>query len=300
MAVAPDFLLPLFFRATGANRSFLTAEAAEARINERALRPTTFGPPRGLRRDVEITATRRHGWPVYRLAPRHASPSGSVVYAHGGAWVSEVAPQHWQLAAQLAAESGTTVDLVIYPLLPFGTAAEVVPIFTRLVLENLDDLGATVIAGDSAGGQIALSAALQLRDEHDVVLPRTVLISPSLDLRFDNPRIPEVQPSDPWLGVPGGKVFAARWAAELDLLDPRVSPLFGELAGLGPVSLFTGTRDILNPDAQLLVERANAAGVALDLFEVRGQLHVYPLLPTRAGREAREQIVEAVRRAVLP
>jgi acetyl esterase/lipase len=298
MATAPDFLLPLFFRATRANRSFVSVAAAEERLRERALRPPSFWPPRWLRRDIQITATHRRRWPVYRLSPLAGAPEGSVVYAHGGAWVNEVALQHWQLAAQLAVESGTTVDLVIYPLLPFASAAEIVGTFSRLVLENREELGATVLAGDSAGGQIALSSALQLRDEHRVTLPLTALISPSLDLRFDNPRIPEVQPSDPWLAVPGGKVFASRWAADLDMLDPRVSPLFGEFAGLGPLLLFTGTRDILNPDAHLLVERAAAAGVPLEFHEARGQLHVYPLLPTRSGREARTQLVGAVRAAV--
>lgn len=298
MVDAPEFLLPLFFRASRANRAFLTADAARQRVAERALRPDGFGAPRGLRRDIRITPTHRHGRPVFRIAPRDGSPTGSVVYAHGGAWVGEIAPQHWRLAAQLAVESATTVDLVIYPLVPFGTAEEVVRLVTRLVLENREQLGATVLAGDSAGGQIALSSALQLRDEHAVTLPQTVLISPAVDLTFDNPRIPDVQPSDPWLAVPGGRVFARLWAGGRELHDPMVSPLFGELTGLGPLTIFTGTRDILNPDAVLLRDRALAAGVPVQYHERDGQLHVYPLLPTRTGRAARAQLVAAVRAAV--
>lgn len=292
-----ESLLPLFFRATRANRTFLSADAAGTRVAERALRPTTFGPPRGLRRDIRITPTHRHGWPVYRITPAVEPPRGSVIYAHGGAWVSEIAPQHWQLAAQLAAEALIAVDLVIYPLIPFGTAAEVVATFVQLALEDRDELGATVLAGDSAGGQIALSAALQLRHQHSVTLPQTVLISPALDLTLSNPGIPAVQPSDPWLAVPGSVEFARRWAGGLDIRDPTVSPLFGDFAGLGPITLFTGTRDILNPDARLLAERVAEAGVTLDVHEVRGQLHVYPLLPTRTGRDARRQLVDAVRAA---
>lgn len=307
MVIAPESLVELFLRATGANRSYLSAARAESMVRDRLRHPATFGVPRGLRRDIRIVVSRRHGWPVYRLTPSDAREggglggsvvSGSVVYAHGGGWISEVATQHWQLAAQLAAECRTTVDLPIYPLIPSGSAAEVVATVVQLVLENRAELGGTVLAGDSAGGQIALSAALALRDQFGVTLPQTVLISPALDLTFHNPRIPAVQPSDPWLGVPGSRVFAGHWRGALDLRDPTVSPLFGDLAGLGPITLFTGTRDILNPDAELLRDKAAAAGVPFDFHEGGGQLHVYPLLPTRVGETARAEIVATVGSAV--
>ncbi|GMA20903.1 hypothetical protein GCM10025862_29240 [Arsenicicoccus piscis] len=59
----------------------------------------------------------------------------------------------------------------IYPLVPYGTAAEVVPRFADLVMASEQRWGTTVLAGDSAGGQIALSAAILLRDRDGRVLP---------------------------------------------------------------------------------------------------------------------------------
>ncbi|WP_217809176.1 alpha/beta hydrolase fold domain-containing protein [Agreia pratensis] len=164
-----------------------------------------------------------------------------------------------------------------------------------LVRDNIDRYGSAGIGGDSAGGQISLSVALSLRDSHGIVLPQTMLISPALDLTWSNPQIPRVQPTDPWLATPGGKVFAEYWRGDSDLLDPVVSPLFGDLAGLGPITLFSGTRDVLNPDAHLLVEKAADAGVELDFHEGVGQVHVFPLLPTRIGRDARAVIVSRIR-----
>jgi acetyl esterase/lipase len=209
--------------------------------------------------------------------------------------VNEIVSQHWHLAAQLAAEANTTVILPIYPLVPFGTAAEVAHGVAELYRSSVAEHGSALLAGDSAGGQIALSVAQLLRDSDGTVVPRTVLVSPALDLSWSNPRIPEVQPSDPWLAVPGGRVLAELWRGDRDILDPIVSPLAGELAGLGPITLFTGARDVLNPDAHLLRERAAAAGIELDFHERSGEVHVYPLLPTRTGREARAAIVAAVR-----
>jgi len=56
-----------------------------------------------------------------------------------------------------------------------------------------------------------------------------------------------------------------------------------------------GTRDILNPDARLLAEKATAAGVDIDYHEQEGLLHVYPLMPTPEGRAARAAIAECLR-----
>lgn len=289
MVAVPDALVPFVLRAIRANTTFITAEGAHRRVRERELRPEPYGPPRRLRPDVRVDVQHVGGWPVYTVTPTRRPPSGNVVYAHGGGWVNEIATQHWQLAAQIAAEAGTTVTLPIYPLVPFGTASDALTGIAALVRAGLDAHGAVCLAGDSAGGQIALSVAQHLRDE-GIVLPATVLIAPALDLTWSNPRIPEVQPSDPWLGTPGGRVLAEHWRGELDLRDPAVSPLFGDLAGLGPISVFSGTRDVLNPDAHLLVEKARAAGTPITLTEVEGQVHVYPLLPTTTGASARRAI----------
>jgi len=295
MPTIPTRLVAPALRLMGANRVFTTADGARRRVRERELRPQPYGPPSRLHPDVRVDVAHDGGWPVYTITPRVGTPGGCVVYVHGGGWVNEIAVQHWQFAAQLSAEANTTVVLPIYPLVPFGTAAPVAEGVTDLVRSAVDAHGRVSLAGDSAGGQIALSAALALRDRHGITLPRTVLISPALDLTWSNPRIPLVQPTDPWLAVPGGKVLAELWRGGTDILDPLVSPLAGDLTGLGPITLYSGTRDVLNPDAHLLADKAAAAGVDLEFHEGEGQVHVFPLLPTREGRDARAEIVRSLR-----
>jgi acetyl esterase/lipase len=107
-----------------------------------------------------------------------------------------------------------------------------------------------------------------------------------------------VQPTDPWLGSVGIRVFANFWRGDLDISDPTVSPLNGDPAGLGPIVLFSGTRDILNPDAHLLLDKLTEAHVIVEFFEGVNEVHVYPLLPTKTGRQARDTIVGNIR-AVL-
>jgi acetyl esterase/lipase len=282
--------LPALFRLFGYRREFADPEAMLRGVQDRMVRPVPYGPPRGLR-SVEIEVDVRHdtGWPVYRVLPRSRTPTRAAVYVHGGAWVNQIHPLHWRLVAGLAARSGTAVTVPIYPLAPVGTASTVVPSVAELVAALVDRYGAGQVAalGDSAGGQIVLSAALLLRDRGVPPLRRTVLISPALDLTLANPEIDLVEPQDPWLARPGTRAAIELWRGDLPIKDPLVSPLFGDLAELGPLTVFSGTRDITSPDTRLLVSRARAAGVQVDHHEEAGLVHVHPLLPVPEGRRAR-------------
>lgn len=288
----PEAAFPALLRATRANRPYLTVDGAHEEIRQQELRPASFSPPKRLRRDVELSVRREGTTHIYTVTPTTSTPVGHVVYAHGGGWVHEISPEHWALVAQIAAEANTTVTVPIYDLLPHGNAGRANELVVNLVeAAQCDDVR---LAGDSAGGQIALSAALTLRDRgHEAV--RTVLISPALELTLSNPQVPGVLPTDPWLGIDGARLLGRQWAADLSMTDPRVSPLAGDLRGLGPMLLFTGTRDILNPDAHLLAAKARAAGVDLTWVERAGAVHVFPLLATRAAAAARTRIVEALR-----
>lgn len=286
--------IPLLLRLTGRGRAYENAAAARAHIEVRKSHPAPFGPPPRLRPEVTIELQTRSGWPIYTLTPPADPPERTVIYLHGGGWVNEIKSQHWKLAAQMVHRAQAKVIVPIYPLIPFGCAADVVPEVVAMAAERVEEGEKICLAGDSAGGQIALSAALLLRDEHGVVVPRTVLISPALDLSMSNPLIGGIEPNDPWLRRDGILVFAERWRDELAVEDPRVSPLAGDLAGLGPLTVFSGTRDILNPDARLLAEKAAAAGVDVDYHEQRDLVHVYPLTPTPEGRAAQAIIVEKI------
>jgi acetyl esterase/lipase len=298
MTLPEAFVVP-FLRAARYNRIWVDTAAAQEHLQDRILRPEPFGPPRRIRSDVTITRRAYRGWPLYEIAPREDARTGTVIYAHGGGWVNQIAAPHWRLSAHIAAQVGTTVLVPIYPLIPDGTAAEVVGAIADLGADALAD-GPLCLIGDSAGGQIALSSALALRDRHQGTATATILISPGLDATLTNPEIARVEPSDPWLGQPGIRVFTEYWRGSLTLDDPLISPVYGDLHGLGPITLFTGTRDILNPDARVLRTRAEAAGVALDYHEGPGLVHVYPLLPTTSGQAARRLIVTQISAAFGP
>jgi acetyl esterase/lipase len=290
-------LVPGYLRLTRANRIYTSPDEAREHIDKLEIRPRRFGPPRRLRPDVSVSVDHRLGWPVFTLKPQRGQARGGLVYVHGGGWVN-------QIVVTLAAccsdrrRGGDEGGHTHLPLVPFGTADQVVPAVADLVRTSTARYGRTCLAGDSAGGQVALSAAILLRDSQHTV-PRTVLISPALDLSLTNPEIDIVQPSDPWLGREGTRVFIGHWRGTLALSDPRVSPLAADLTGLGPLTVFSGTRDILQPDIRLLIDKARTAGIDVDYHEQPGLVHVYPLTPTPEGRDALALLVERLR-AALP
>ena len=270
----------------------LTIDGANARL----LRPESYAPPTNIDRSVRVSVRRVDGWPVYTVTPKNGPVNRRALYVHGGTWVKEISPFHWWLVAGLATSTGTEFTVPIYPLVPRGTAAEVVSGVADLGAALVAEAGASgvVLMGDSAGGNIALAAAMLMRDR-GVAAPRdVVLIAPVVDLTFSDPLIYRIEPRDPWLSVPGPKAVVELWRGDLPIDHPLVSPVNAPLAGIGRITLFSGTRDITHADAITLAKKARAEGHPLDFHQKANMIHVYPLLPIPEGAEARETI-----RAVL-
>jgi acetyl esterase/lipase len=276
--------MPLVQKLRGSKKRYSSVELTAARIRRQVESPASFEPP--TLPGVIVERADVAGWPVFILSA--PTPSGvSAVYFHGGSFVYEISPQHWSLVADLVRTTGATIRVPIYPLAPVATASVVVPAAARLSAD------ADVVLGDSAGGDIALAAAMVLRDRTGSG-PRTILISPVLDVGLADPRVAQLERDDPWLAIAGAKYADDLYRGGLDVTDPLVSPLYGSLAGLGAITLFSGTRDMLNADATRLVALAASVGHPLDYHEAPGMIHVYPLLPIPEAKPARE-----VMRAVL-
>jgi acetyl esterase/lipase len=290
-------LIPPFIRLLGYKKVWVSASATLKEADDIQLRPEPFGPPRRLRRDAQISVSYDNGWPVYQVAPRGRMPAEYVVYSHGGGWIHQIQPAHWRLIAEVAVGSGSSIAVPIYPLAPLGTAGTVVPAIADLLAALVDRHGADHVTamGDSSGGQITLSAVLLMRQRGVPPLHHTVIVSPVLDASFSNPGIDQVEPRDPWLGRPGLRAAADLWRADLPIEDLLVSPLFADPSALGPLTIFSGTRDITNPDIRSFVSKAREAGVEVCYYEAVDLVHVYPLLPIPEGRQARQAIIETLR-----
>ncbi|KAF8324003.1 alpha/beta-hydrolase [Clavulina sp. PMI_390] len=240
-------------------------------------------------------------------------PIRSMIYFHGGAFNYPVNAGHWKLCARFAAELGAEVTLVPTPLAPDNTADEVVPTLVRVYGEFLRRARGKEIlfVGDSSGGNLALVVALAAAQAGLPVPHQLILISPWLDLSCTNPVIQSAQKVDPILSARRLRQKAANWVQgnnplpsdelTIKLKDPYFSPIYASLApfvaGQTRLTVVSGTFDVLHPDIELFVEKAERAGVNLHYIEGKGQVHVFPLyarvLPE--GKLALEKVVEAVK-----
>ncbi len=284
-------VVALALRATR-RRHWTTPEAGRRQVE----RPKSEAPPpRALRRRHEVGERVVGGFPVWTVRPR--TPSGTAaVYLHGGAYISGISPQHWTLIGRLA-DAGVRVEVPLYGLAPPHTHRDAHP-FLREVWQELADEhppGGVVLAGDSAGGGLALGLAQELVADPAAQRPvRLVLLAPWLDLTLGHPRLPEYERVDPWLARPGLLEAARVWAGGDGPTGPRLSPGGGQLAGLPSTAVFVGTRDIGYPDAADFAQAAAAAGVEVDLTVAEGAVHVYPLVPAPEGAEGARAVTDAV------
>ena len=254
-------------------------------------------PSKRLRSKHRISKRTVNGHLVWTIAPKENAGEKHVIYLHGGAYVNSFAPQHWDLMSKLVETLNCTVTAPNYPHAPEHYVHDVFDLMLPLYTELAASAGSpnVTIMGDSSGGGISLALAQRLRDDGLDQPGHVILLSPWLDATLSNPEIPEFDKIDPFLGVEGLKYGGAVYARHVDPKSYLVSPVYGSLKDLAPVTLFIGTRDILYPDCRKLRDRAAAEGVRLDYREYDGMVHDWMLGPLPEAKQAIKEIVETIR-----
>lgn len=249
-------------------------------------------PPAKVTARLDIETREIAGWPVYEARPKGVEPTRRILYWHGGAFCFELTPFHWSLIAEMAERLGAHVSVPVYPLAPehnFHDAYGFARAVWQDVLQQDDEV---IVMGDSAGGTMALVLSMMAAQEGWARAARLVLLSPAVDAMLTNPETRNVALIDPWLDIPGGREAFAQFAADLDFSDWRISPVYGDLAVLPPMLVFTGTHDMLYPDTVSFAQKADALDLDLTLVTGERMFHVWPLIDMPEARSARDRMVE--------
>ena len=221
------------------------------------------------------------GVPGTWCRPRNAHHDNVILYTHGGAYVMGSVKAYRNFVGQIAARTNTVTFAADYRLAPehmFPAAVD----DALAVYRSLVDHGAQriLIAGDSAGGGLALVLLALVQAEASAgkgLAPRAaIILSPWTDLALTGDSHQRRAEEELFL-TPEALVSASNlYAGAHDPADPRVSPLYGELAGLPPIQLHVGTSEILLDDTLRYVERARAEGVNAEAHIWDGMPHVFP------------------------
>ena len=217
---------------------------------------------------------------IWTISPVDSKPDLIILYFHGGAYMSSLIQEHWNLMEKLISKSGATIVVPDYPLTPEASCEAtydfIEGLFTKLITEY--PTKRIVFMGDSAGGGLALGFTQQLRDENKMQPEQIIIFSPWLDVTMSNPLLEILDKKDNLLSINGLKNAGQKYAADLDLKDFRVSPVYGNLTGLCRISLFTGTRDLLNADAQKFKQRMKEQKISFNYFEYPDMFHDWVII----------------------
>jgi len=233
------------------------------------------------------------GVPGWWCRPADAVDGSAILYFHGGAFVVGSAQAYRHLAGQIAVHAKAPVFVAEYRLAPehpFPAAVE----DAEAAYRGLAVLGIhrIAIAGDSAGGGLALVAAARMvlaaRDGATPAPVAVCVLSPWIDLALTGDSIETRAKHDPLLSRHALEEAARLYLGQSDAKDPRASPLYGDVAGLPPVLLHVGEDEILLDDARRYTDLMAKSGAAAKLHVWQGMVHVFPanLALLRAAREA--------------
>jgi acetyl esterase/lipase len=290
-----NLALPLL----GIKRFFAEPDRLDERIAKlRARKPVRPRAKWHKRFDIREFASR--GFPVVTIEPRGGARPGAphLFYLHGGGYVMDIAAVHWDTVADLCDRLGASATVPVYPLAPENKAPGVLAAMHSLYLELAARHGAqnVTVMGDSAGGGMSLALAQMLKADGGLMPGTLVLYSPWLDATATAEGQRAIERRDRMLAVSGLEACGAMYSGDLARDDPRVSPLFGDLEGLPPIAIFSGTSDILIVDGRRLAKRLDEPGMPEHVYyEYKDMFHVWMLLPVPEAKQARSQTVDFIR-----
>jgi monoterpene epsilon-lactone hydrolase len=271
-----------------------------------AERRATFAPggrPHPVPDDVRVTEVSAGRVPAHWLAAPGVDPGRVLLFLHGGGFEFGSVASDGELAARLGRASGMRVLFPEYRLAPehpFPAAVDdVLAVWRWLRTDPGLDAESVAVAGDSAGGGLALSLLVAARDAGEDLPAAAVLMSPTVDLTSSGASMTERAGQDPVSTPALLRELAAAYLGGADPRTPLASPLFASLAGLPPLLVLVGTADVLLSDSERLAAAATAAGVDVTLHVRNGLPHVYPIMAgTPEAAQATDQISTFLRARV--
>jgi len=245
--------------------------------------------------DVTQEVIDADGVPAEFLVAPGAADDRVVLYLHGGGYVIGSIKSHRYLMQNISRHAGAKtlgLDYRLAPENPFPAAVEDATKAYCWLLAQGYKAKNIAIAGDSAGGGLTLATLVHLRDKGIDLPAAGVLISPWADLSGEAESVKTRADIDPMVKPEGLYSLGEKYLNGTDAKNPLASPVFADMAGLPPLCIHVGGKEILYDDAITVADNARAAGVEVELLDEPELFHVWhafaPMLDE--GQEAVEKI----------
>ena len=220
-----------------------------------------------------------------------------ILYCHGGGYSTGSCLYARTLTTKIA--SSTSMDVLCFdyrlaPENPYPAAInDAMAAWNYLMLLGYGARD-VIVAGDSAGGNMALSLVLKLKEEERILPRGLVLMSPWSDLTSSGKTHKSRADVDPVLDAQYLDRMIHNYVEGQDLNNPLISPLFGDFTGFPPTYIQVGNNEILLSDSTMLHKKLIEANVSvkLDIFE--GMWHVFQMSPLKTAYDAMEKNAEFI------
>ena len=208
-----------------------------------------------------------------------------ILHFHGGGYVGAMR-RHYKRMAGLYSEVGhgatvLTVDYRVAPEHPFPAALDDAVTSYNWLLEQGYAEEQIVVAGDSAGGGLAMALCHTLKSESKKMPAGIVAMSPWADLTASGSSYTDNFDIDPVFGNERSElIFEKPYIGDSDPKDPRISPMFGDFEGFPPMLIQSGTDEMLLSDSETVATKAKSAGVKVRFTKYPGMFHVFQMAGT--------------------
>ena len=205
-----------------------------------------------------------------------------ILQLHGGGYIGRIRNAYRDFAVMYAKldrdRAVLSVDYRVAPEDPFPAALEDALAAFHWLRDRGLKAEQIIVAGDSAGGGLALALTMYLRDHGEELPKKLVLMSPWTDLTASGESYETNYEKDPLFGnTRESMLYSNAYYGEQDPKDPYISPLYGDFAGLPPMLFQVGSIEMLLSDSLQAAEKAKAAGCEVKLTVYEGMCHVFQL-----------------------
>lgn len=203
------------------------------------------------------------------------APTARILWIHGGGFVIGSPRSHQGMLSYLARAANAAVIVPKYrraPEHPFPAAVEDVEAAIDVIDATVPDTGPLILAGDSAGGTLALVALARALAQHTPEIAGVLLVSPAVDLDPDRP-VPDAD--DMLFPLEMFHRIQRFYIRDADPTDPRLSPIHADFTGAPPVLIHCCVGEYLETDSDLLAERLAAQGVRVTVRKYQNLPHVF-------------------------
>lgn len=220
-----------------------------------------------------------------------------ILYCHGGGYIAGSFRYARSITNKLA--SSTSMDVLSFdyrlaPESPYPAALEdAVKVWDYLMYRGYGARD-VIVVGDSAGGNLALTLTLKLKEQKRLLPRGLILFSPWTDLTLSGKSHEEKVEVDPILSKEYLEKAIDSYAKDVDLKHPFISPMFGDFEGFPPVYIQVGTSEILYSDSVMLKKQLEKYHVPVRLERYRDMWHVFQMAPFKTAYDAMNQVAEFI------